>query len=200
MNKKVTALPVSKRGSTGELLKQLLQEHGAALRNFLRMRLGARTHEVDDVFQDVFAKLGCMENLAQRLPSDKGGCRSYLYTMANNLVVDAERRRQVQYRYLQRQVAMGERRLGAYDDSPELISLAQDEVEKLRAAVAGMKPVWRDAFILVRLKRWSYKAAAQYMGVTVKQVERYLASALKRIRQADIGHQSCVDSKDRRAR
>lgn len=165
-----------------KLLERLFRDHVGALRGFLRLRMGVR-EDLDDVIQDVFHRLARIEDLEQKISVESRSCRSYLFAVANNLVLDLERRKVRQRRYAESQLA----RLSEEDeqslDSPEALTLAMSEIAQLKVLILDMKPVWRDAFILTRLKSMSYKDAAAQMGIGPRQVERYLSSALKQIRK-----------------
>lgn len=171
--------------SNDQVLERLFSEHIGALRGFLRMRLGVG-EELDDVVQEVFARLARLDNLSERLPVGGESNRSYLFAVANNLVVDMERRKIHQRRYVEKQQGNYLEELERGSANPESIVLAHDDIEKLRQVVFNMKSTWRDAFILTRIKCLSYKEAADQMGVTIKQIEGFLTRAFKHIRKADI--------------
>ncbi|MCV6627270.1 MAG: sigma-70 family RNA polymerase sigma factor, partial [Cellvibrionaceae bacterium] len=130
------------------------------------------SHELEDVVQDVFAKLAKEENLIARLPADRSKWRSYLVAMANNLVVDMARYKQVRRKYLDKerhQITEADR---VEEASPERIALSRQELERVKAVILELRPRWRQAFILNRFKHQSYPQIAQQMGVSVKQIEK----------------------------
>lgn len=172
--------------SQEQVLERLFSEHGGALRGFLRMRLGVG-EELDDVVQEVFTRLARLDNLADRLPIGGNSNRSFIFAVANNLIVDMERRKVHQRRYTESQQSQKREEDDHCLASPESIALAHDEIARLKRVILTLKPTWRDAFILTRIKCLSYREAAQRMNVTVKQVERFLKSALIQIRKAAIG-------------
>lgn len=182
----VTEQPDQQRSTKEQVLERLFNEHGAALRAFLRMRMGV-PQEADDVVQEVFTRLARLENLLQRLPADGKGNRAYIFTVANNLIVDMERRKTLQRRYAEAQKAELDGKPQEDLATPESLVLANEDIARLREVIKQLKPVWRDAFIFMRVDLMTYREAAQRMGVTVKQVERYLTSALIHIRKAAIG-------------
>ncbi|MDM3869750.1 RNA polymerase sigma factor [Porticoccus sp. W117] len=172
--------------SQEQVLDRLFREHGGALRGFLRARLGVG-EDLEDVVQEVFIRLARLDDLASRLPINGSSNRSFIYTVANNLVVDMERRKAHQRRYAETQKSQKQDEDSHCLATPESIALAHDELEQLKRVILGLKPTWRDAFILTRIQSLSYKEAAQRMNVTVKQVERFLKSALIQVRKASIG-------------
>ncbi len=80
------------------VLERLFNEHATALRIFLRGRLG-HGEELEDVLQEVFVRLARMDDLPERLEAGRKGSKTFIFTIANNLIVDMERRRAVRYRY-----------------------------------------------------------------------------------------------------
>ncbi|WIO75059.1 RNA polymerase sigma factor [Porticoccaceae bacterium LTM1] len=183
--RKVIDINGRKPESNDQVLERLFSEHIGALRGFIRMRLGVG-EDLDDVIQEVFARLARLDNLAERLPIDGESNRSYLFAVANNLVVDMERRKVHLRRYVERQQSNYLEELECGSQNPESIVLAHDDIKTLRQVIFKMKPTWRDAFILTRIQCLSYKEAADHMGVTIKQIEGFLTRAFKHIRKADI--------------
>ena len=68
--------------------------------------------------------------------------------------------------------------------TPERIVAAQFELEAIKAVILGMPLNWRMALVLQRLRNMSYEDIALHMGVTVRQVERYLGQAARRLHKA----------------
>lgn len=163
------------------MLEQLFNTHGAALRAFLRRRRIAED-EQDDVAQEVYARLAKMPDLPDKLLPDENARRAFLYTIANNLIVDMERRKAIRSGYIeqQRQTAQGGPETG--EAGPESLLSASEDIERVKRVIQQLRPNWRRAFILSRFKYWSYRQIADDMGVSVKQVEKYMKNALLRIR------------------
>lgn len=180
----MTSLHDARGESPKQALTRLYREHHVALRRFIKVRLGVE-EDREDIVQEVFARLAKIDDLAQLLPLDGEGNRSYLFRVANNLVINMARHRVVKESFLE-----GERRLqagsigSAVEVSTEKVVLAQEGLEQVRQAIARMKPAWRHAFLLSRYKQKSYAEIAQYMDVTVKQVEHYMQNALAVIRKS----------------
>ena len=168
-----------------QALERLFGEHHTALRAFLRMRFGVRD-EMEDIVQEVFIRLARLDNLPQRMPAGDRSNRSYIFAVANNLIVDMERSKARQRNYLEKFQAHGREEDEVLDDTPESITLAVEELEQFKKVILGLKPTWREAFILNRFKHKSYSETAIEMGVTVKQVERFIKNALVRVRKAAI--------------
>ncbi len=172
-----------KRQETREqVLERLFNEHRTALRAFLIGRTGLE-QDVDDVIQEVFIRLSRLENLQERLPPGGRINIAYIFSVAHNLVIDMERSRAMQRSRLE------QHRLEQTDTSreapaPEAIVLAGQELERVKSVILTMRPNWRRAFILNRFQFKTYREIAEVMGVSVKQVEKYMKSALIKIRDA----------------
>ena len=179
-------VPLFNRSETSQqALDRLFSEHGAALRSFLRVRMGAED-DLEDVVQEVFIRLAKIAGLAQRLPADGDNNRSFIFAIANNLVVDLERHKQVRHKYAERQQAQAREEDERFDITPESIALASEELERIKQVIMELEPNWRDAFILNRFQYKSYREIAAEMNVTIKQVENYMKNALLRLRRAAV--------------
>ena len=167
------------RETREQVLERLFSEHGAALRSFVHGRTGVE-NDPDDVVQEVFVRLARMKGLRAKLDDTKSRNRAYMFTIANNLIVDYERRKALQRSY---NVQSGE--AGKVQEiTPEAAASAERDLSTLKQVIAEMRPAWRHAFVLNRFKYMSYTQIATHMGVTIKQVENYMTQALVRVRDA----------------
>ena len=137
--------------------------------------------QVDDLVQELFTRLMGVDGLEQKMSARTGSNRSYLLTMANNMIVDRQRKSQVRKAYLAEQREIEPRRMD--ERTPERIVAAQLELEAMRSVIRNMRLNWRVAFVLQRFGNMSYEDIAIHMGVTVRQVERYMVRAMRRIRE-----------------
>ncbi|WIO74969.1 RNA polymerase sigma factor [Porticoccaceae bacterium LTM1] len=163
------------------VLEQLFNEHGAALRSFVARNMAA-DEDPEDIVQEVFIRLVKMDDLYDRLTEESGSTRSYLFTIANNLVVDLERKKSRRRGFDSR--LMEEAEDAVVESNPEVIVSANRELEMLKAVIMKLRPDLRRAFVLNRFKHLSYPQVAEHMGVTVKQVEYFMSQALVQIRRA----------------
>ena len=169
------------RETRDQVLERLFREHGPALRGFLRVRIGAHA-DLDDVIQELFLKLAGMKDLYRRIGPQSGSNRAFLFTAANNLMVDMERRGTTRHHYTneyQKQVTGNAR-----EDTPEAMAQVAEELDIIRRAIIDLRPNWRRAFVLNRFEHKSYRQIAAEMGVSVKQIEKFMSNALARIRAA----------------
>ena len=172
------------RETREQVLERLFREHQAALRAFLRVRLAtAASGEYEDIIQDVFIRLARMDGLVRRLPPEQKSNRSFVIKVANNLILDLERQRKVRSEYLKNH---GEelKEEDVSTISPDIEVQSQRELEQAKSILMAMKPRWRDSFILHRFGNKSYAEIAADMGVSAKQIEKYIRQAVKRLRAA----------------
>lgn len=166
---------------TAQVLKQLFDEHAVPLRSFLAARLGSRA-DLDDIVQDVFLRLAKVSNLDERMTDDRGSCRAYLFTIGSNLVMDLKRKQQVRSEYAQEKYELDREHAG--EASPETILAARQDLAVIKTAILSMPPAWRKVFLLSRVELMSYRQIANQLGVSVKQIEKYMSKALKCIRDS----------------
>ena len=180
-NEKIIELESRDRPGRKRFVEQLFERHATALRRFLRGQ-SVPPEEVDDLLQELFTRLMGVARLEERMTDASGSVRSFLLTMANNLIVDRQRKRQVRRAYADAQRELEREPLDEH--SPERIVAAQLELEAIRSVILDMPLNWRVALILQRFRNMSYEEIALHMGVQVKQVDNYLVRALRRLRKA----------------
>ncbi len=176
-----------------QLLDELYRAHSAALRSFLRARLGVAGNP-DDVVQEVFCKLATIPDaeLHQKLPFGADSNRAFIFTVANNLVLNQERHENVKRKYRSEQQAQAEEQGDSLGITPETITASAESLRRVKTAIANLKPTWRRAFVFHRFKGYSYRDIAAEMDVSVKQVEKYIQNALYQVRVRS-GYKSELD-------
>lgn len=192
-NDNVIELGSRERPVRRKLVEQLFAQHGRALRVFLRGR-SVRPEEIEDVVQEVFARLMGIQGLEEKMTAETGSNRAYLLSMASGLISDGRRRRRVRTAFAQAQEAIDSERVD--ERNPERVVAAQMELEAIRAVILDLPLNWRVALLLQRLRNMSYEQIALHMGVSLRQVERYLYQATRRLQKVrrnteTMGEHSC---------
>ncbi|WP_067734984.1 RNA polymerase sigma factor [Novosphingobium naphthalenivorans] len=165
-------------------LVRLLDVHRPELLRFLTARCGS-ADEAEDVVQEMWIKVS-----GQATGPITNG-RAYLFRMANNLVLDRARGRR---RSMQRErtwleaegggvAHMPEDRADPGEPADEIIAREQ-EAEVLRDAIAALPEGAQRALRLYRFDEIGQKEIADIMGISRSGVEKHLALAMKRLRQA----------------
>lgn len=172
--------------SRKQVLEQLFREHGAVLRAFLAPRISPGM-DLDDLVQEVFLRLARVEDLSERIATNKGSTVSYLITIGINLILDIKKHNTVagKHAYLEAQYVEEE----VLRTSPDVIVCAQQDLKLVEQVVLQLPPVWRKVFLLSRVEGLTYREISQRMNVSVKQIEKYMSKSLKRIRDAFISVQ-----------
>ena len=163
------------------MVERLFDRHARGLRLFLRGRSVPR-NLVEDLVQELFTRLMSVERLEEKMSDSTGSSRSYLLTMANNMIVDRQRRERIRRAYAAERREIEHERVE--ERTPERIVAAQLELEAVKAVIMDMRLNWRLAIVLQRFGNMSYEDIASHMGVTVKQVENYIVRGMRRIRKA----------------
>ena len=179
-------------------LAGLVQLHRGELLRFLTARCGDPA-EAEDLLQDLCLKAG---RIAAG-PIANG--RTYLFKMANNLVVDRVRSRQRAMRrdrgWLERDgssAAVVEERPDPAADA-EANLLETEEAEILREAIRALPDGARRALLLYRFEGHGQSEIAAIMGISRSGVEKHLALAMRHLRQrlADCGYFEAAPSHQR---
>lgn len=166
------------------LLSELFEQHQASLNAFLRVRLNS-PDDAKDVLQDLFYRLARSEGLVEKMQNCDNP-RAYLFSIANNLIVDRYRRAGVRAAY---DAEIRGENSDAEDSrvlfhSPERDLVASRELAAAKQVILALPARCKTAFILNRFKHMSYKQVSDTMGVPVKRVEKYISKALLALRKS----------------
>lgn len=160
--------------------KAVILPHEAALRRQLR-REGAEPGDIDDLVAEALARAYQVEDWAR---IDLG--RSYLFSIARNLVLDAARRNKVvafdTFADLEVLNLADERA------SVESVAIARDELRRLQKAVDRLPPRPRQVFLLRRLDGLRMEAVADRLSLSVSTVEKHFARAMALLTDAMAEH------------
>lgn len=151
-------------------LHALYSDHHGWLVSWLCRRLGC-IHNANDLAQDTFLRV-------LRRPSTLDEVReprAWLTTVAQGLVVDHVRRRQLERAYIDAIACLPEPEV----PGPEARLLILDTLARIDALLDGLPAKVRSAFLLSRLEGLSYPEIAGRLGVSLSSVEKYMASALR---------------------
>ncbi len=162
-------------GSKREFLTDMFQRYAMDLRAFARRRL--HEDEADDLVQEAYLRLA-----QQARPQDLAYPRAFLWQTAANLAVDRQRRNAVRSRGRDHAVDLDA--LPSPAASPEAGADAARQLERVRAVLAALPPIHRDALVLGRVAGLSLDQIARRLGVSKKTAERSVSKALKALRDA----------------
>ncbi len=156
-----------------EFLLELFQEQSVPLLKFLTARFRDR-EDAAEIAQEAWLR---MHRLAH--PERLANPKAYLFQVASNLGVDRVRRIQLERR-LCRDTLLRDANEGL--PSAERSASAEESIDLVRSALADLPADCRQAFVLHRRRDMSYPDIAAQLGVSTSMVEKYIARALRHIR------------------
>ena len=152
----------------------------AELRRFLVARTGSEA-EADDLLSELWIKIS-----ANR-PGPVANPKSYIFRMANNLVLDRLRefrrreRRDSEWTAVQHGSYSNEVEDPAPNAEQSLID--QGEVERLSRAIAQLPPGAQQVLRLHKLDGLSHAEVAARLGISKSAVEKHMAVAMTHLRR-----------------
>lgn len=163
------------------LWQDAYQRHGGAVLAFLESRLGRR-EEAEDLLQETFVRAIRAGGLREAAK-----LRSYLFTIAHNLLLNRRRRRRPVLLFSQAREAesarLGEVADGEAED-PESAARFGDLERRLDEILAAMPDAQRIAFRSAVLERTPYRRIATDNGWTLAQVKINVYRARRRAMEA----------------
>lgn len=154
-----------------EIFAQVYEKWAGQLHNFLYYKYGDQVNPEDKV-QEAFIKLwkNCKE-----VPIDKA--KSYLYTVVNNLSLNALKHQKVVLKYQQ------EKPQTHTNETPEYLMQEEQFMTKLQDALARLPEGQRVAFMMNRVEGKRHQEIADILGISRKAVEKRIYTALEKLRE-----------------
>ena len=175
----------SRDGGDGAAFESLVHRYERELFNYLRRYLG-NAEMADDVFQATFLQVHLKREF-----EDGRRFRPWLYTIATNQAIDAQRRNR-----RHRMVSL-DHRTGGEDEVGSIVEMlagagrtADEQMEDeeardwVRSAVAELPEPLRSALMLVYHQGMKYREAADVLGIPVGTVKSRLHAALLRLNES----------------
>lgn len=145
----------------------LYSDHHGWLQGWLRRKI-SNTFDAADLAQDVFMRV-LLRHQPVRQP------RAFLATIANGLIIEHWRRRELELAWLDTLAALPE----AEAVSPDNRLIFLETLMEIDRMLDALKPAVRTAFLLAQLDGLTCPQIAAHLGVSLATVERYLAKALR---------------------
>ncbi len=158
-------------------IQWLYREHHSWLRQWLQYRLGC-SETAADLAQDTFVRL-----LTWPQRFDRCGARAYLSTIANGLVIDLWRRRQIERAWLET-LAVSPQPL---EPSPEYRALLLEALCAVDALLRRLPLRPRQAFVMAQVHGMKYQEIAVKLGVSERMIKKYMAQAMLHCAMHDAG-------------
>lgn len=131
---------------------------------------------VEEVVQDVFVALWTKANTLDALDN----VSAWLFAALRKSILH-----ELRHEYTRRKYDEQLKQLPKidYQQSDDEIVYAKETEEKIHGVINTLSPQCREAFILSRFERMSYKDIAQQMNISVKTVEKHISKALQVLRE-----------------
>ena len=144
--------------------------HHGWLRNWLNRRLGD-AHHAADLTHDTFVQL-----LARDEPMAVKEPRAFLTVIAQRVLANHWRRRQIECAYLEALAAQPE----PLEPSPEERAIVLEALMALDKMLDGLPAVTKRAFLMTQLDDMTHGDVAQSLGISISTVKRHIATAAMR--------------------
>lgn len=152
-------------------LHALYSSHFGWLQGWLRHKLG-NAFEASDLAQDTFMSVLTTGNAPQIREA-----RPFLATIARRLVAHRYRRQVLEEAYLAALACLP----SEVAPAPEERLLALEALQEIDAALDGLPPPVRQAFLLAQLDGLSYAEIAERLSVSCSSVKQYLTRANRHV-------------------
>ncbi len=150
---------------------KLYEMYAQDLSTIFYYKYGALLNPSDKV-QDAFIKL--WENCDKVTPQT---AKSYAYTIANNLILNAIKHQKVVLNYTKVKPK------DYTNESPEFLMRKDQFLEQYEKVLSNLKPVQREAFLLSKVEGKTHKEIAEILGVTKKVVEHRIYAAFNILKE-----------------
>ncbi len=160
------------------------------------MRVTRRSSEIDDIIQESYCQISELDSVTH-IRSGK----AYFLATARSVMLQRLRRERVVR--IEAVTDVDALRLVDDEPSPEQVTGARRELERVLGLIATLPPICRQVIELRRIHGFSQKETARRLGVTESVVENNTVRGLRTILKAlaeDTGETPPIESRSRRAR
>lgn len=154
-----------------QLFERLYKKHAKNLHDFLYYKFGDHLNPQDKV-QEAFIKL--WQNCNKIEPSK---AKSYLFTTANNLMLNAVAHQKVVLKYSKQP------QKHSTNETPEFVLQEKEYHQKIQQSISNLTEAQRVAFLMNRVEGKRFKEIADLLDISVKAVEKRIYGALKKLRE-----------------
>lgn len=168
--------------SSRQMVQNLVETHQEDLHRMLQRRLGC-PHDAADVAQEAYWRL------LKSLPTGEVKTpKALLFHIAGQLAVNVWNRRSWHDTKHDNEEVLAGHVTTAED--PENHLRCSETQRVVRAAIDGMPPRQREAFVLHRFRNYSYPQIAQILSISAAMVEKHISAGMlecrKQLRQAGL--------------
>ncbi len=153
-------------------LSELFEAQSTPLLKFLTSRI-RDCEDAAEVAQEAWLRMHRLEH-----PEQLANPKAYLFQTASNLAIDRARRHALEQRLWREECLEQDEGL----PSAERAVAAEQSIELVLHALNDLPADCRQAFVLNRGRDMSYPDIARQIGVSTSMVEKYIARALRHLR------------------
>jgi len=183
------------RDATVDWVALNILPHEGFVRAWL-MRVTRRSSEIDDIIQEAYCQISELDSVAH-IRSGK----AYFLATARSVMLQRLRRERVVR--IEAVTDLEVLRLVDDEPSPEQVTGARRELERVLGLIATLPPICRQVIELRRIHGFSQKETARRLGVTESVVENNTVRGLRTILKAlaeDAGETPSIETSSRRTR
>jgi len=176
---RVEAIALSRaREGDGEAFRRLVEEHGKKM-FALAYRMTGNEHDAEDVVQETFFR--AYRNLARY--DSRARFSSWLHRIAANHAIDLLRRRK-RWRTTDRAPSEPPAELVDGEPTPERAVFGREVRQRIAAAMAGLSPRERVAFVLRHHEGWSIAEIGRALGTRDNATKNHVFRAVQKLRRS----------------
>ena len=177
MDQPADAVVIARSKDEPEMFALLFRRHAGPLRRYITRRIGPDAAE--DVLAETFLTAFDVRGRYDRTRPD---ARPWLYGIATNLVGRHRRAEVRQLRVYQRTGV--DPVMASFTERADARVSADAVKQRMAAAVAGLRPVYRDAVLLLAWGDLTYEEIAAALDVPIGTVRSRISRARKALRDA----------------
>lgn len=156
---------------TSQQFKNIYQQYGRAIRNYVYYRSG-NTAVADDIVQETFIKVW-----EKDLHFEPTKIKSLLYKIANNLFIDYVRRHKIETDYVENLKFT----LKSHVEQTTDHEIYRQKCEK---ALKDLTEKERTVFLMSRKDQLKYHEIAECLNISTKAVEKRMKNALLKLKNS----------------
>lgn len=154
-----------------EVYSSIYQAHAEKIRNFLYYKCGD-LDKAEDLVQDAFVKLWkkCAEVIYEKVVG-------FLYTVSGNLFLDQVRSEKVSLKFEKSLLPQTDK------NDPQFLLQTEEFRDQIERAISNLPDGQREAFLLNRIDKLTFKEIAQRLEISQTAVEKRISKALANLKE-----------------
>ena len=164
--------------SQDPLIERLYREHFKSICVNLQRSFGGGPPDPEDIVQSAFVKFASLES-----KSKINNPRSFIYSIARNLILDHKRASKIADEYIAEQIAL-DRNISLQGISPERILASREEFNILIKTMQDLPHKQQIILTMSRLEGKSYKQISQETGWSTGDISRNMKDDMSALLKA----------------